>query len=70
MLTTVLITIIILLICVVLLAIKVLLIKGGTFPNTHVEGNKALGKKGISCAKTQALEASRHKNLEDLLKEI
>ena len=44
MLTTLLFTVIILVISVVLLSIKVLLKKGGRFPNTHIEGNKAAKK--------------------------
>lgn len=70
MLTTLLITAIILVICVVLLSVKVLFKKGGRFPNTHIEGNKALGKKGIYCAKTQDKLDNRQKNLYDKLNEI
>lgn len=70
MLTTLLLTIIIILVCVVLLSVKILLKKGGEFPNTHVGGNKELSKKGITCAKTQNHEVLNHKNLEERLKEI
>lgn len=70
MLTTLLLTVLILVICVVLLAVKILLKKGGQFPNTHVGGNKALSKKGIYCAKTQHKEEIKRKNLEQRLKEI
>lgn len=35
------------------LAIKILLKKGGEFPNTHIGGNKYLKSKGISCAQTE-----------------
>ncbi len=63
MLTTLLFTVIILVICVVLLSVKVLLKKGGRFPNTHIDGNKALGKKGIHCARRQHQEEARKKNL-------
>ena len=69
MLTTLLITVIILVICVVLLSVKVLFKKGGRFPNTHIDGNRALGKKGIHCAKTQDREDAKQKNLYDRLKE-
>lgn len=69
MLTTLLFTGIIIVICVALLAIKVIVKKGGEFPNTHVSGNKALRKKGISCAKTQQRQAEAHKNLAERLKE-
>ncbi|NOY95913.1 MAG: hypothetical protein GXO81_05975 [Chlorobi bacterium] len=34
------------------LAMRILLKKGGRFPNTHVSGNKHLRKQGISCAQT------------------
>ena len=67
MLTTLLITVIILVICVVLLSVKVIFKKGGKFPNTHIEGNKALAKKGIYCAKTEHRLQVQHKNLYDRL---
>lgn len=35
------------------LAIKILLKKGGKFPNTHVSGNKYLKRNGIYCSQTQ-----------------
>lgn len=69
MLTTLLITVIILVICVVLLSVKVLFKKGGRFPNTHIDGNRALGKKGIHCARTQDREEARRKNLYDKMEE-
>ena len=34
------------------LATRILLKKGGEFPNTHVGGNKHLKKRGIYCAQT------------------
>ena len=70
MLATLLITVIILVICVVLLSVKVLFKKGGRFPNTHIEGNAALRKKGICCAKTQHRRDSMQKNLYDKINEI
>ena len=70
MLTTLLFTVIILVICVVLLAVKVIFKKGGRFPNTHIEGNKALGKKGIFCAKTMDRMAVKQKGLYDIMNEI
>jgi len=69
MLTTLLFTVIILIICVGLLAIKVIVKKGGRFPNTHVGGNKALNEKGISCAKTQHREALKRKDLAERMKD-
>lgn len=35
------------------LAVRILLVKGGKFPNTHVSGNKFLKRNGVYCAKTQ-----------------
>lgn len=69
MLTTLFITLIIIATSVVLLSVKVLLKKGGRFPNTHIEGNRALGKKGIFCAKTMDRMAVNRKGLYDLINE-
>jgi len=33
-----------------LMAIRMLIKKGGKFPNTHVSGNKYLKSQGVSCA--------------------
>jgi len=35
------------------MAIRILLVKGGKFPNTHVSGNKYLKRNGIYCSQTQ-----------------
>jgi len=35
------------------LAVRVLIVKGGKFPNTHVSGNKHLKRNGICCAQAQ-----------------
>ena len=40
-------------ISVMLLCVRILFLKNGRFPNTHVGGNKALRKKGVSCVQTQ-----------------
>ena len=69
MLTTLFITLIIIAASVVLLSVKVLMKKGGRFPNTHIEGNRALGKKGIFCAKTMDRMAVNRKGLYDLINE-
>lgn len=63
MLKTLLLTVIIIVISVVLLCIKVLFKKNGHFPNTHIEGNKALQGKNIYCAKTEDRLQYEHKNL-------
>jgi hypothetical protein len=54
----------------VLLGIKIIFVKGGQFPNTHIGGNKALGKKGIHCSSTQDREAYQERNLFERLEEI
>lgn len=39
-------------IAVLMFGVRVFFVKGGRFPNIHIEGNKALRKKGIHCAKS------------------
>ncbi|MGL4292598.1 MAG: hypothetical protein ACRCSQ_03335 [Bacteroidales bacterium] len=56
-------------IAVVLLAIKILLVRGGRFPQTHISGNKALRKQGIGCAKSMDREARKRKSLFDMIDE-
>lgn len=34
------------------MSIKILVKKGGKFPNTHIGGNKNMKSRGISCAQT------------------
>ncbi|WP_446773722.1 hypothetical protein [Macellibacteroides fermentans] len=70
MLITVLLTVLILVICAMLLGIKIIFVKGGQFPNTHVGGNKALAEKGIHCHTSQDKEAENNKNLFERLEEI
>ncbi len=60
MLYTLLITLLIVAICMLLLGVRMLLVKGGKFPNGHVSGSKALRDKGISCVQSQDREA-QHK---------
>ncbi len=57
MLYTILITLLIVAICLALLALRMLLVKGGKFPNGHVSGNKTLRDKGITCVQSQDREA-------------
>lgn len=52
--TTVIIAIILLAAAFVLLGVKVLFVKGGTFPSGHVHHNEQLTRKGITCAHSQA----------------
>lgn len=59
MLETILITLLIVAFCIILLGVKVLFVKGGKFPNTHVSGNKAMRKQGIGCVQSQDREAQK-----------
>ena len=36
---------------VLLLGVKVFFVKGGRFPNTHIDDNPEMRKRGITCAK-------------------
>ena len=35
------------------MAVRILIKKGGKFPNTHVSGNKYLKRNGVYCSQTQ-----------------
>jgi len=67
MLGTIIITIIIVGIFFLLLGFSVFFTKKGKFPNIHVEGNKALNEKGITCAKSQDKLSRKQKNLFDII---
>ncbi|MDD4822579.1 MAG: hypothetical protein PHI48_08490 [Bacteroidales bacterium] len=59
MIYTLVISLIIIACAMVLLGIRILFVKGGKFPDLHIDGNKALRKKGIHCARAQDLEARK-----------
>ena len=59
MFKTLLFTLLIIAICVALLAIKVILLKNGRFPNTHVGGSKAMRKRGVKCVQSQDKDARK-----------
>jgi len=63
MFVTVLFSCIILVACVVLMSVGIILKKGGTFPNTHIGGSKAMAEKGIYCATTQDRIAANRLNI-------
>ncbi len=67
MLATIIITFCIIAISVILLGIKILLKKGGRFPQTHISGNKALRKKGIVCAKSMDRAEQKRLNLLEMI---
>jgi hypothetical protein len=51
------------------LAVRLLIKKGGRFPNIHVGGNKHLNRRGIYCAQTQdRLERNELKKKTDFTK--
>lgn len=66
---TIILTLAIVLIAVVLLGIKVLFVKNGKFPNIHIGANKAMRKKGISCALSTDANERKQTNLTDRLNE-
>ncbi|MDO5570607.1 MAG: hypothetical protein Q4F97_03980 [Bacteroidales bacterium] len=67
MLETVIFTGVIVALSFALLAIKIIFVKNGKFPNTHLSGNPSLRKKGIGCAKQMDREAQSNKHLFDLI---
>lgn len=60
---TLLLSAMILLISFVFLAIKILFVKKGAFPKTHVSQNEALRKKGITCVQAMDLAERKRKGL-------
>jgi len=68
MLVTLLTSLLIVAICIVLLAVKIVFVRGGKFPNTHVSGSKAMREKGIGCVQSQDREArqKRRFSFEDM----
>lgn len=53
MLKVFLLTLVIVLVAVVLFCVKVIFLKNGRFPNTHVGSSKAMRNRGIYCVQTQ-----------------
>lgn len=49
------------------LSIRIVLVKDGKFPETHISKNPAMKKRGIRCAKTmdrlEQVRTNRYKNL-------
>lgn len=59
MLKTLIIPLLIVAISVLLLCVKIIFVKDGRFPNSHVSGNKHLRKRGIGCVQSQDREAQK-----------
>ena len=53
MLKVFLLTLVIVLVAVVLFCVKVIFLKNGRFPNTHVGSSKTMRNRGIYCVQTQ-----------------
>ena len=72
MLYTLLIAVLIVTICLILLGIKIIFVKGGKFPNTHIGASKAMRDRGINCVQSQDREARQksHFSLKDIEKSL
>ena len=51
MMATLLLALVIVGLAVLLLGVKVFFVKGGRFPNSHIDANPEMRKRGIKCAK-------------------
>ena len=58
--TTILIAILFVVACVTLLAVKIIFVKGGEFPRTHISQSAAMRERGITCVESQDF-AERHR---------
>ena len=68
LLALLLITLAVVAIAVLLLGVRVFFVRKGKFPNTHIEGNKALEKQGIRCAAHSLKEEEERESLLELMK--
>ncbi|MCD8262237.1 MAG: hypothetical protein LUD15_12830 [Bacteroides sp.] len=59
MVNTLLLTLLIVTISLLLLGVKLLFVKNGKFPDTHISQNKAMREKGIGCVQSQDRQARR-----------
>ncbi|MCD8167070.1 MAG: hypothetical protein LUE93_13730 [Bacteroides sp.] len=59
MVDTLLLTLLIVTISLLLLGVKLLFVKDGKFPDTHISHNKAMREKGIGCVQSQDRQAQR-----------
>ena len=62
MLKIILLSVLIVAISVLLIGVKVFFVPNGKFPQTHIDGNGALGKKGIRCIQHQDKKAQSEYN--------
>ena len=67
MFETILITVGILALSFVFLGLKMLLVKGGKFPNTHVSGNPKMKASKVGCAQSQDRDARKTSRYEEFV---
>lgn len=54
---------------VLMLSVRIIFVRNGKFPETHIEGNKALAEKGIHCAKSMIREEEKKVTLIDVMRQ-
>lgn len=55
----------------ILMGIKMIFVKGGSFPNLHIGGNSEMKKRGIHCVQTMdKLERKRSVDVFEMTKEL
>lgn len=71
MLKTIIIATVLLFISILLMGVRVFFSRKGTFPNTHISGNKAMQERGISCATSQEKELHHRRKspIEEMIKQ-
>lgn len=55
---------------IILMSVRILFIKGGRFPSSHVSANKSLRDKGITCHTSQHNEAQKKRDLNSIYKNL
>lgn len=65
MFITILIAVAIIGVALLLLGVKMLLLKNGKFPNTHVSGNPKMKECGVGCAQSQDRNARKVNKYEE-----
>lgn len=65
---TILFTVGIIALAIILLSIKMLVLKNGKFPNTHIGANRHMKEKGIGCALSTDAKDRSKKDLSEIVK--
>ncbi|MDO5036090.1 MAG: hypothetical protein Q4D93_03920 [Porphyromonas sp.] len=66
--TVLIVTLVAVAVAILLLGIRVFFTKRWGFPSSHVDGNKPLTDRGLSCHRHQSQEVLHHKNLAERLR--